>query len=124
MRDRFAATLRRDHRYLVLAASMLIFTVGSGGLFILVVNLKPIAEEFLWPRTVPSLAYSLQFFGSGVGGLAMGWWVDRSKSANPIARPTAASNDKLSFGFMVCSGARRAFDIYVRSALVLEDSGE
>ena len=78
MRERLATAIERDYRYLVLAASMLIFTVGSGGLFILVVNLKPIAAEFLWPRTVPSLAYSLQFFGAGVGGIAMGWWVDRS----------------------------------------------
>ena len=108
MRDRFAATLRRDHRYLVLAASMLIFTVGSGGLFILVVNLKPIAEEFLWPRTVPSLAYSLQFFGSGVGGLAMGWWVDRSG----IGWPALLGAVMIGSGAMLTSRVSAEWQLY------------
>ncbi|MBI4183218.1 MAG: MFS transporter [Proteobacteria bacterium] len=80
---RLAPAVERNYRYVVLAASTLIFMVAAGSTLILVVNLKPIAEEFLWPRTVPSLAYSLQYMGSGIGGLLMGWWVDRAGMGRP-----------------------------------------
>lgn len=66
-----------EGRSLVLTASVLALLVGSGAMFLVVVALKPIAEEFGWPRAVPSLAFSLQFVGSGLGGMAMGWALDR-----------------------------------------------
>src|SRR3546814_12537191 len=69
--------LDRNYRYVVLMASVAILMIGSGATFILVVVLKPIAQEFSWPRSVPSLAYSLQYFCGGLGGIAMGHWLDR-----------------------------------------------
>ncbi len=62
----------------VILASIYLILVANGGMFLLVVALKPIAQDFDWPRSVPSLAYSLQFLGSGLGGIAMGYWFDRS----------------------------------------------
>ena len=47
-------------------------------MFVLVVGLKQIALDFGWPRSVPSLAFSCLFLGTGVGSIVMGYWFDRS----------------------------------------------
>src|SRR5438270_13692170 len=44
---------------------------------ITVVALKPIAAELGGARSVPALAYSLAWFGSALGGVAMGWLAER-----------------------------------------------
>lgn len=71
------------YRYLVLVASVLLLFIGTGSVYLLVVALKPIAADFNWPRAVPSFAYSLQYIGGGVGGIAMGYWLDRSGMSGP-----------------------------------------
>ena len=68
----------RDYRLVVLLASAYLILAANGGMFLLVVALKQIAQDFGWPRSVPSLAYSFQFIGSGLGGILMGHWFDRS----------------------------------------------
>ncbi|MCG8544007.1 MAG: MFS transporter [Alphaproteobacteria bacterium] len=68
------AALKRN---IVLAASLLYMVIGTGSVYFLVVALKPISAEFGWPRAVPSLAYSLQYFGGGIGGIFMGYMLDR-----------------------------------------------
>ncbi|MBL4720464.1 MAG: MFS transporter [Alphaproteobacteria bacterium] len=70
-------------RYVVLIASMLMLFIGTGSVYFLVVALKPIAADFDWPRAVPSFAYSLQYLGAGVGGIVMGYWLDRSGMKGP-----------------------------------------
>ena len=74
---------RRTFGIAVLAVSTYLVLMANGGMFLLVVSLKPIAAEFDWPRTVPSLAYALFFAGTGLGGIAMGYWFDRS-GAGPV----------------------------------------
>lgn len=64
-------------RLRILLASVALLAISAGGMFLVVVALKPIAEEFGWARAVPSLAFSLQFIGSGFGGLLMGYLLDR-----------------------------------------------
>lgn len=64
-------------RYVVLAGSVWVLLVTAGGMFLIVVSLKDMATDFGWPRAVPSLGYSLQFIGSGLGGLVMGYVLDR-----------------------------------------------
>ena len=61
----------------VLIASVLLLMVTVGGMFLIIVALTEIAQEFGWPRAVPSLALSLQFVGSGIGGILMGYVLDR-----------------------------------------------
>jgi MFS family permease len=68
----------QSQRLVVILASTYLILAANGGLFLLVVALKQIAQDFDWPRTVPSLAYSFQFLGSGLGGIVMGYWFDRS----------------------------------------------
>jgi hypothetical protein len=64
-------------RYVVLIGSMAMLLVSGGGMFLIVVSLKAVATEFDWPRAVPSFAFSLQFIGSGFGGIVMGYVLDR-----------------------------------------------
>ena len=67
----------------VLLVSTYLVMVASGGMYLLVVSLKQIAGDFGWPRVVPSLAYALFFAGTGLGGIVMGYWFDRS-GAGPV----------------------------------------
>src|SRR3954469_23918488 len=46
-------------------------------MWIAVVALKPIAAEVGGVRSVPSFATALAWFGSGLGGIGMGWLADR-----------------------------------------------
>jgi MFS family permease len=71
------ATARKGASYAVLAASLAFMMIGTGSIYFIVVALKLITAEFQWPRAVPSIAYALQFVGSGVGGIAMGWLLDK-----------------------------------------------
>lgn len=64
-------------RFFVLASSLTLTFVGSGSLFLITVTLKDLAAEFGWPREVPSLAFSLQFIGGGLGGILMGYLLDK-----------------------------------------------
>ena len=74
---------RRSVGIAVLVVSAYLVMTANGGMFLLVVSLKQMAGDFDWPRTVPSLAYALFFAGTGVGGIAMGYWFDRS-GAGPV----------------------------------------
>ena len=64
-------------RTAVLVASLLFILIGTGSIYFIVVALKLIAAEFGWPRAVPSIAYALQYAGAGIGGIFMGWCLDR-----------------------------------------------
>ena len=66
----------------MLVSIFLVLSV-NGGMFVLVVGLKQFALDFGWPRSVPSLAYSCLFLGTGVGGIVMGYWFDRSGARAP-----------------------------------------
>ncbi|MBI37157.1 MAG: MFS transporter [Alphaproteobacteria bacterium] len=68
---------------IVLIASLLFLLVGTGSIYFIVVALKQIANEFDWPRTVPSLAYALQYLGAGFGGIFMGWCLDKRGMGTP-----------------------------------------
>lgn len=77
------ALIDAKYPYVVIVASVAMMMIGQGAVFILLVSLKDIAATFDWPRTVPSLAYSMQFIGAGIGGIAMGHILDRSGMAKP-----------------------------------------
>ena len=72
-----------SRRFRVLIASVALLLIGGGATFVVVVGLKPIAQEFGWPRSVPSLAFSLQFIGAGLGGITMGHLLDRIGMGKP-----------------------------------------
>ena len=74
---------RRTLGIAVLVVSTYLVMTANGGMFLLVVSLKQMAGDFGWPRSVPSLAYAFFFAGAGLGGIAMGYWFDRS-GAGPV----------------------------------------
>jgi len=70
--------------WLIVAASLILLTMAQGALYLLSVSLKPIAEEFDWPRKVPSLAYGLASFFAGLGSIYMAQLSERI-GLGPIA---------------------------------------
>ena len=74
---------RRTYGIAVLVVSTYLVMTANGGMYLLVVSLKQMAGDFGWPRGVPSLAYAFFFAGTGIGGIAMGYWFDRS-GAGPV----------------------------------------
>ena len=79
------------------------------------VGLKPIAAEFDWPRAVPSLCYSLLLLGSGLGGLVMGRFADRSG----MGPPAAVGALSLAFGAWLASVSESAGMLYLAHGLFL-----
>ena len=58
--------------WVVCTAALLLVFFGQGAMFVLNVELKPIAESMGWPRELPSLGYTAAFFGAGIGALYFG----------------------------------------------------
>lgn len=63
--------------WVVVAASLTVLTVAFGAPLVVAVAMKPIAAGLNVPRSVPALAGSATFIGSGVGGILMGWVAER-----------------------------------------------
>jgi MFS family permease len=63
--------------WIVASFSLLVLGVSFGAAWIGVVALKPIAAETGGARSVPALATALAWFGSGIGGIAMGYIAER-----------------------------------------------
>ncbi|MHA1113403.1 MAG: MFS transporter [Alphaproteobacteria bacterium] len=103
------ARLDSNYRYVALAASLLLLMISWGGVFMLVVTLKPLALEQGWPRSVPSIAFALHFLGSGVGGIFMGAWLDRSGMAKPALLGTVS----ICIGAIYASMLATQWDIFI-----------
>ena len=59
-------------------ATLAVLSVTYGAPLVVVVALKPIAAELDAPRSVPALAAALASFGTGLGGILMGWIAERA----------------------------------------------
>jgi len=104
-----------SYRYVVLFVSTYLILVANGTLLLLVVALKPIAAEFDWPRSVPSFAYSLQFIGTGIGGIVMGYWSDR-RGAAPVVLLGASM---MGVGAMLGSSISEPWHLYAIYGIML-----
>lgn len=98
-----------DDRFYIVFASVMLLFVSAGGMYLIVVAMKEVAREFDWPRAVPSLAFSLQFAGSGFGGIFMGWVLDRKGMGVPALVGTVM----VSIGAMLVSGIDAAWQLYL-----------
>ena len=58
--------------WVVCFTSLLLVFFGQGAMFVLNVELKPIADSMGWPRELPSLGYTAAFLGAGIGALYFG----------------------------------------------------
>jgi MFS family permease len=89
--------------------------VATGRLYMVAVALKSISAEMGWPRAVPSAAFSLQFLGGGLGGILMGWWLDR----HGAAAPTVLSAIMIGVGAMLVAGVSSPWQLYVIYAIMM-----
>jgi MFS family permease len=64
--------------WVVATVALVITAMAFGSAWIIAVALKDIAAEVDGVRSIPSLAASLAWLGSGVGGLMMGWIAERT----------------------------------------------
>lgn len=101
--------------WIVAFGSLAMHTIGLGAPIVLWVALKPIATEFDWPRAVPSLAYSMMMIGAGVGGVAMGWWMDR----RGVFWPVLFGSVMIGVGALVASQSDGRWSLYVANGLLI-----
>jgi len=96
-------------RVTVLVASLLFLLIGTGSIYFIVVALKQIASDFGWPRAVPSIAYALQYAGAGIGGIFMGWCLDR----RGMSIPAFVGAGMIGAGGILTSYVTSPFELYV-----------
>jgi MFS family permease len=70
-------TIETRASWVVALTALGIYAVSFGAPGITVVALKQIAADLGSTRSVPSLAFSLAWFGAAVGGVGMGWLAER-----------------------------------------------
>ncbi len=75
-----------DSRYawLRLGVTLLLMTIGSGGMYVIAVVLPAVQAEFGVARADASLPYTLMMIGFGIGGLVMGRLADRFGVMLPV----------------------------------------
>lgn len=108
MTDKLTADGEDRYRFVILAASVALQIAGGGSVFLMSVALKDLAMAFSWGREVPSLAYALQFAGSGIGGILMGHMLDRGG----IAAPSFIGAIAIGAGAMAVAGIDSAWQLY------------
>ena len=101
--------------WIVVFTSLAIHTIGLGSQIVLLVAVKPIAAEFDWPRSVPSLAYSLMMIGTGGGGILMGWWLDK----RGVFQPVLFGAIMLGIGALVASQSEGRWSFYVANGILI-----
>jgi MFS family permease len=94
--------------------------ISAGGMFLVVVSLKDMAMEFGWPRAVPSFAFSLQFIGSGFGGIVMGYVLDKYGFGVPALVGTLM----VSCGAILVSYIDQAWQLYLIYGFMFGLSGQ
>ncbi|HEY0421308.1 MAG TPA: MFS transporter [Acetobacteraceae bacterium] len=72
-----AGSIETRASWVVAFATLAVLSVTYGAPLVLVVALKPIAADLDAPRSVPALAAALASFGTGLGGIPMGWLAER-----------------------------------------------
>ena len=115
-----AASIEVWYGWVVIGASLAIGTIAMAAPNILFVSLKAIAADFGWPRAGPSTAFALLMIGSGVGGIAMGWWMDK----RGVMQPVLFGSVMIGIGAMVASHSGARWDFYLANGLLLGAFGE
>ena len=101
--------------WVVILASLAISMVAQAAPNILFVTLKPVASSFDWPRAMPSMAVSLLMLGTGVGGIFMGWWMDR----RGIMYPVLFGGTMISVGAMMMASAQGVWGVFVACGIFM-----
>ena len=78
-------TIETPYGWVILAASLAVITAAVASNYLVVIGIKPMAEEMGWPRWVTSSAYSVMAIGSGIGGIMIGLYADKRGIGKPLA---------------------------------------
>ena len=100
---------------MVVFASLALHSISLGAPTILFVALKPIAADLDTVRAVPSLAYSLLMIGTGIGGIAMGRWMDR----HGVMQPVLFGSTMICLGALVASYAEGRWSLFIATGLLM-----
>lgn len=116
-----ATTAAREpaHAYVRLAASLALMTIGTVGMYAIVVALKPIAAEFGVSRSAVSIAYAATMIGFGLGGIVMGRWSDRVG----VMWPALTGSVMLALGFFLAAKATAMWQLYLAQGLLIGGLG-
>ena len=115
MTTRPGASGETAYGWVVVFASLALHSVSLAAPTMLFVALKPIASDLETARAIPSLAYSLMMVGAGVGGIAMGWWMDRLG----VMQPVLFGSVMICLGALLASQAEGPLTLFVASGLLI-----
>ena len=120
MTDSQSEAVTDRQRLIILIGTVALLLISAGGMYLVVVSLKDMAMEFGWPRAVPSFAFSLQFIGSGFGGIVMGYVLDKYGFGVPALVGTVM----ISLGAILVSYIDSAWQLYLIYGFMFGLSGQ
>ena len=112
---RHGPSIETSYGWVVVFASLALHSISLGAPTILFVALKPIAADLDTARAVPSLAYSLLMIGAGVGGIAMGWWMDR----RGVMQPVLFGSVMIGLGALLASHAEDRWSLFIATGVLI-----
>ena len=112
---RHSLSVETPYGWVVVFASLAVHSISLGAPTILFVALKPIAADLDTARAVPSLAYSLLMIGTGIGGIAMGRWMDR----HGVMQPVLFGSVMICLGALLASYAEGRWSLYIATGLLM-----
>ena len=115
MTRRHGPSIETPYGWVVVFASLALHSIGLGAPTILFIALKPIAADLGALRAVPSFAYSLLMIGAGVGGIAMGWWMDR----RGVMEPVLFGSVMIGLGALLASHADDRWSLFIATGLLI-----
>ena len=112
---RHGLSVETPYGWVIVFASLAVHSISLGAPTILFVALKPIAADLDTARAVPSLAYSLLMIGTGIGGIAMGRWMDR----HGVMQPVLFGSLMICLGALLASYAEGKWSLYIATGLLI-----
>ena len=112
---RHGLSVETPYGWVVVFASLALHSISLGAPAILFVALKPIAADLDAVRAVPSMAYSLLMIGTGIGGIAMGRWMDRYG----VMQPVLFGAVMICLGALLASHAEGRWSLYIATGLLM-----
>jgi len=106
-----------DSRYATvrLMLTLMLMTIGSGGMYVVAVVLPAVQAEFGVSRADASLPYTLLMFGFGLGGVVMGRLADR----RGVMLPLLIGATSLGLGFVACGMANSILSFSIIHGLLI-----
>ena len=112
---RHGSSVETPYGWVVVFTSLAVHSIALGAPTILFVALKPIAADLETARAVPSMAYSVLMIGAGVGGIAMGRWMDRYG----VMQPVLFGSVMICLGALLASHAEGRWSLFIATGLLM-----